>query len=207
MVMTNVPQAQVLVTTEGRTIQTKQVVKASKPSVMVDIPIQIENQPNVYVSVAFVRDDTLYTGSKNLKVPADQQRLNVSIEPSKPQFTPGQAASYNITARDAAGNPVAGEFSIGVVDEAIYAIEPDNIQDIHTFFYGTIGNRVGTESSLSFYFTGEAGTKPIMLATEFGIKHPRLAQLKPSEPLAQPKVRKLFPGTALGLAQVRTDPT
>ncbi len=205
MVMTNVADAQVLVTTEGRTIQTKQVVKASGRSVMVNIPIQAENQPNVYVSAAFVHDNTLYTGSKSLKVPADRQKLNVTIEPSQPQFTPGQAASYTITARDAAGNPVAGEFSLGVVDEAIYAIEPDNVQDIHTFFYGPIGNRVETESSLTFYFTGEAGAKPILLAKEFGGKHPRLAQLKPSEPLVQPKIRKLFPDTALWMAEVRTD--
>jgi uncharacterized protein YfaS (alpha-2-macroglobulin family) len=205
MVMTNVPKVQMLVTTEGRTIQTEQVLKAGDRSLMVNIPIKTENQPNVYVSVAFVHDNTLYTGSKNLKVPADQQRLNVSIEPSQPQFTPGQAATYNITARDAAGRPVAGEFSVGVVDEAIYAIQPDNMQDIHTFFYGNVENRVGTESSLSFYFTGEAGTKPIMLANEFGGKHPRLAQLKPSEALVQPKIRKLFPDTALWLAEVRTD--
>src|SRR5262249_49142421 len=204
-VMTNVPEAQVLVTTEGRTIQTKRVIKATKPSLMVDVPIQAENQPNVFVSVAFVREDTLYTGIKNLKVPADQQKLNVTVQPSKPQFSPGQAASYNITARDAAGNPVAGEFSIGVVDEAIYAIEPDNVPDIHGFFYGSVGNRVGTESSLNFHFYGEAGTKPIMLAGEFSSRSRRLAQLKPSESLAQPKVRKLFPDTALWLAEVRTD--
>jgi uncharacterized protein YfaS (alpha-2-macroglobulin family) len=205
MVMTNVPQSQLLVTTEGRTIQTKQVIKGNGPQVMVNIPIQSQNQPNVFVSVAFVRDDTLFTGSKNLKVPADDQKLTVTVEPSQPQFTPGSAASYNITARDASGKPVAGEFSIGVVDEAIYSIQPDNLQDIHSFFYGTVGNRVGTESSLSFYFTGEAGTKPMILANEFGAKHPRLAQLKPSEPLVQPKIRKLFPDTALWLAEVRTD--
>ena len=207
MVMTNVPQAHVLVTTEGRTIQTKQVIKAGAKSMTVDVPIRPENQPNVFVSVAFVHDDTLFTGSKNLKVPADQQKLNVTIEPSQPQFKPGQAGSYNITARDAAGNPVAGEFSVGVVDEAIYSVEPDNLQDIHTFFYGSIGNRVGTESSMSFYFTGEAGKKPMMLANEFNGKRARLAQLKPSEPLVQPKIRKLFPDTALWLAEVRTDQT
>src|SRR5215472_12598020 len=205
MIMTNVPQAQLLVTTEGRTIQTKQVVKANGPSVMVNVPIRAENQPNVYISAAFVRDNVLYTGSKNLKVPADAQKLNVTLEPSQPQFAPGQPAVYNITARDATGKPVAGEFSVGVVDEAIYAIEPDNVQDIHAFFYGSIGNRVGTESSLSFYFTGEAGKKPMILAGDFGAKHPRLAQLKPSEALVQPKIRKLFPDTALWLAEVRTD--
>ena len=33
----------------------------------------------------------------------------------------------------------------------------------------------------------------------------RLAQLKPSEPLVQPKVRKVFPDTALWLAEIKTD--
>ena len=204
MVMTNVPQAQVLITTEGRTIQSKRVVRAKDKSVLVDVPITTDNQPNFYFSATFVRDNTLYNGTKNIKVPAEQQKLNVTVEPSQPQFTPGQGASYNITARDAAGNPVAGDFSLGVVDEAIYAIQPDMAQDIYAFFYGNVGDRVGTDSSLSFFFTGEAGTKPMILATEFNSKHRRLAQLKP-EALVQPKVRKLFPDTALWLAEVRTD--
>src|SRR5437764_14816698 len=33
----------------------------------------------------------------------------------------------------------------------------------------------------------------------------RLAQLKPSEPLVQPKIRKAFPDTALWLAEIKTD--
>src|SRR6185437_4537787 len=73
--MTNLPnvsQTHLLVTTEGRTIQSKRVVTASGASTMVDIPITSENQPNVYVSVTFVNDNTLYTGSKNLNVPAEQ---------------------------------------------------------------------------------------------------------------------------------------
>ena len=206
LIITNVPQAQVLVTTEGRTIQTRQVVKATKPSVMVSIPIGPENQPNVNVAAVFVRDNTLYTGNKSLKVPANEQKLAVSITPSQTQFKPGEAARYNITAKDAAGRPVVGEFSLGVVDEAIYAVQPDRMQDIHEFFYGYTGNRVVTESSLSFYFTGQAGTKPMILAGGGGGgDRTRLAQLKPSEPLVQPKIRKAFPDTALWLAEIKTD--
>src|SRR5262249_11681611 len=103
--------------------------------------------------------------------------------------------------------PVAGEFSVGVVDEAIYSVEADNVPDIHGFFYGSIGNRVGTESSMSFYFTGEAGKKPILLANEFNSKHRRLAQLKPSEPLVQPKSRKLARDPAWGVAGVHPHQT
>ncbi|HSM85779.1 MAG TPA: MG2 domain-containing protein, partial [Candidatus Limnocylindrales bacterium] len=205
MVLTNVPQASLLVTTEGRTIQSRQVVKASGPSTMVNIPIGSDNQPNFYVAAVFVRDNTLYTGSKNLKVPAEQARLNITIEPSQPQFRPGDPARYTITARDFAGKPVAGEFSLGVVDEAIYAVHPDSVADIKDFFYGQVANQVMAQSSLSFYFTGEAGTKPMILAFDGKRRGLRLAQIKPSEPLVQPKVRKLFPDTALWLADLRTD--
>src|SRR5215469_9527275 len=185
--MTKVANPQMLVTTEGRTIQSKQVIKGSGTSTMVSIPITPETQPNVYVSVAFIQNDTLYTGNKNLKVPADQQKLNVTIQPSQPQFKPGDAAKYNIVALDASGKPAAGEFSLGVVDEAIYAIHPDTTQDIYQYFYRGGGDGVGTESSLTFYFTGEAGKKPMILATGNGDRH-RLAQLKPSEALVQPKI-------------------
>lgn len=208
MVMTNLPnvsQEHLLVTTEGRTIQSRRVVTASGASTMVDVPISSENQPNFYVSVTFVRDNTLYTGSKNLNVPSEQSKLNITIEPSQPQFRPGDPARYTITARDFQGKPVAGEFSLGVVDEAIYAVHPDTTQDIKEFFYGRVPSRVFMQSSLNFYFTGEAGTKPMILAFDGRKRGLRLAQLKPSEPLVQPKVRKLFPDTALWLADVRTD--
>ncbi|MBZ5525018.1 MAG: hypothetical protein LAP21_22540 [Acidobacteriia bacterium] len=64
------------------------------------------------------------------------------------------------------------------------------------------------ESSFSFYFTGEAGTKPMFLAGGAGggnYNYDRLSQLKPSETLVQPKIRKVFPDTALWLAEIRTD--
>ncbi len=212
LIMTGVSPAHLLVTTEGRTLQSKQVLSTTGNSAMVSVPITKEDEPNVHVAVTFVSKDTLYSGNKNLKVPADEQKLNITIEPWQPQFKPGEAARYNIVARDASGKPAAGEFSIGVVDEAIYAIQPDTTGDIHEFFYGQKDDRVSTQSSLSFYFEGEAGNKPFTIAGAAGgviggLLSARLAQLKPSEPLVQPKVRKVFPDTALWLAEVKTDQT
>ncbi|MBZ5598410.1 MAG: alpha-2-macroglobulin [Acidobacteriia bacterium] len=203
LLLTGVPESYILVTTEARTLQTKQVIKATGPSVTVEIPIGADDQPNVYVSATFIRDNALYQSSKNLKVPAVQQVLNVAVEPSKKQFQPGEPATYNITAKDASGKAVSGEFSVGVVDEAIYAIHPDLTQSIATFFYGDTYNRVYTDSSLSFYFHGEAGKRQMQLAGKLAYRP--LAQLKPSEALVQPNIRKAFPDTALWLANVTTN--
>ena len=90
--------------------------------------------------------------------------MKIDIQPAKTQFEPGEKAAYTILAHDAAGNPVSGDFSIGVVDEAIYAIHPDQSGDIFSNFYGEVYDRVGMDTSLQFYFEGEAGKKAMILA-------------------------------------------
>jgi len=208
LVMTGVPDAWLLVTTEGRTVQTKRVVHATSSTITLDVPVDSTNQPNFFVAVAFLRDGKIFQSSKNMKVPADQQKLQIEIQPSKKQYLPGEKASYTLLARDSTGKPVAGEFSLGVVDESIYAIRPDSTQDPQAFFYSNVYDRVSTDSSMSFYFSGHAGTREIFLA---GNKNGRraLAQLKPAapEPLVQPKVRKNFSDTAFWSATLTTDST
>jgi alpha-2-macroglobulin len=205
LVLTGMTDAYLLVTTEARTIQTKRIVHATASSVTIDVPITSDQQPNVFLTTVFIRDNKLYSSSKSLKVPSIQQKLQIEIQPSQKQFQPGQKVSYTLFARDSNGKPVSGEFSIGVVDEAIYAIRPDTNGDPHDYFYGPAYDRVSLDSSLNFFFSGEAGKKQMFLAYR-GNSSPRaLAQLKPFETLVQPKVRKLFPDTALWLADVHTD--
>ncbi len=204
LVLTGMPDAYLLVTTEARTIQTKRIVHATSSSVTIDVPITSDQQPNVFLTTVFIHDNKLYSSSKSLKVPAVQQKLQIDIQPSQKQFQPGQKASYALLVHDSNGKPVAGEFSIGVVDEAIYAIRPDTNGDPHDYFYGPAYDRVSLDSSLNFYFSGEAGKKQMFLAYRGNASPRALAQLKP-ETLIQPKVRKLFPDTALWLSDVHTD--
>lgn len=202
LIMTGNDPASVLVTTEGNGLYSAQVVKSSGGSITVDVPIKPEYAPNFYVSATFIRGNKLYQGNKSLVVPPTQHELKVDLQPSKPQYQPGQAGAYTIKATDASGKPVSAEFSLGVVDEAIYAIQPETLQPILKAFYGTIYSKVSTDTSLSFYFSGEAGKRAMELAK---VRPSRsLAQLKP-EKLVQPKVRKAFPDTAYWVADVRTD--
>ena len=68
-------------------------------------------------------------------------------------------------------------------------------------FYGKVYSQVSTESSLSYYFSGQAGHRKMQLAAVRRSKS--LAQLKPGR-LVQPKIRKAFPDTAFWVADVRT---
>jgi hypothetical protein len=207
LVLTGVPDSYLLVTKEGKTVQGQWIVHATSSSATVDVHLEPAQQPNVYISIAFFHGNTLYQTSKNLKVPAIQQKLQVAIQPSATQFEPGQKAMYTIVAHDADGKPVSGEFSLGIVDEAIYAIHPDASGDISNAFYGTVYDNVSMDSSLNFYFSGEAGAKEMFLANLQANRSRPLAQLKPTQTLVQPKVRKLFPDTALWMADIDTDAT
>ncbi len=201
LIVTGSGEASVLVTTEGNALYSGQVIKSSGGSIAVDVPVKPEYAPNFYVGAVFIRDNKLYEGSKSLTVPPTQHELNVQLVPSKPQYQPGEAASYRIKATDSSGKPAIAEFSLGVVDEAIYAIKPDTAGTILNAFYGKVYSQVSTESSLSYYFSGQAGKRAMQLASVRPSKG--MAQLKP-ERLVQPKIRKAFPDTAYWVADVRT---
>lgn len=203
LVVTGADDAHILVTAEGSALHSRQVVRAAGATVTVEVPIQPQYAPSFFVGVAFLRENQLYQGSKRVKVPPVERQLSVEVASSKPQFQPGEPAIYDVAVRDHAGRPVAGaELSLGVVDEAIYAIRPEAARDIVQFFYGQSYNRVSTNSSLSYYFHGEAGRRAMRLAA--APRRAALAQLKP-ERLVEPKVRKAFPDTVFWTARLTTD--
>ena len=51
-------------------------------------------QPNLEVTVAFIRNDQLYQADINIKVPPVQQQLQIDITPAKEVFQPQQTATY-----------------------------------------------------------------------------------------------------------------
>jgi uncharacterized protein YfaS (alpha-2-macroglobulin family) len=188
---------------EGRDLRTYKLLRTEGATATFEVPVTANDEPGINVSASFVRKGVLYTGTKYVRVPPVEHQLNVSVTTDKPQYLPGQAADYSIVATDAAGRPAPrAEFSLGVVDEAIYGIRPDTTQNILRFFFEHEWNRVPMDASLNYYFTGEAGKRRMRLAELRPAS--RLAQLKP-ERLVQPKVRKAFPDTSYWAADLVTD--
>ena len=202
LIITGVKHARVLVSVEGAALSQLHIVEATGPSLTIDVPITAESVPDIFVSASFFNDHEFYSGTKMVKVPPNDRKLAVEIKSSKPRYTPGEGAQFTVDARDAAGKPVTAELSLGVVDEAIYGIKPDNTPDALQIFYGTQYNTVQTDSSLNYYFHGEAGQRRMQLAALR--PHRGFAQLKPDR-LVVPKVRKAFPDTTLWLPRLMTD--
>jgi uncharacterized protein YfaS (alpha-2-macroglobulin family) len=203
LVIAGKPGVAVLVTVEGRDLRSHQLLHATGATAEFDVDITADDEPGFYVGATFVQDGALYQGQQRISVPPDDHKLDIKITTNKPTFLPGQVGTYDIQATNPDGKPAANaDLSLGVVDEAIYAIRRDQAPEILNFFYGHEYDSVFTETSLNYYFSGEAGTRRMRLAE---LRSPsKLAQLKP-EQLVKPKIRKIFPDTAFWQADLTTD--
>ncbi|MCC6262019.1 MAG: alpha-2-macroglobulin [Bryobacterales bacterium] len=203
LVVAGAPGTPVFITVEAGKIYQQKVMTAIDGTVRYSLPITEDFAPNVYLNAAFLKDNRYYSGSRKIQVPAVQRKLNIAVTASKPQFKPGEKGFIEVEAKDWQGKAATNaEISLGVVDEAIYAVRPENVPEISRYFWGERYNQVYTFNSMDYYFAGEAGKRRIQLAERKRRK--TLAQLK-SERYVDPKVRKYFPDTALWLADVKTD--
>lgn len=203
LIVAGAPGVPVLVTVEAGKVYRQEVIPATDGTVRYRLPIEEAYAPNVYISASFLKDNQYFAGSRRIVVPARRQKLDLTIRAPKQQFQPGEKTTIEVEARDWLGKPAANaELSLGVVDEAIYAVRPETLPDLFGYFHGTRYNEVYTFNSMDYYFSGEAGKRRMQLAQRKQRK--TLAELK-GERYVDPKVRMYFPDTALWLADVKTD--
>ncbi len=192
-----------LVTTELMSVMTARQIDAPGRTLMLDVPIERSYEPNIYLSVSYVKNDELYTDNKLLAVPARDKFLSLQVIPNKKEYKPRDVASYTILARNPDGSPAANaEVSLGVVDESIYSIRPENAGSIRGEFYGREYNQVQTRLAIPFTFTGYSGTERVQLAKNK--PNYQLADFKNETDLAEPTVRRLFKDTAFWQPDVIT---
>ena len=207
LLVTGLKESWAVVTAEGNSVQSRQLIHATGESFAFDVPITVKAQPNLVVSAVIVHDDQLITAQKSLKIPVVERTLTITATPSKPRFLPGETGSFDVLAVDSKGKPVEADLSFGEVDEALYSVRPDESGDILASFYPRRFVELSPETSFNFYFYGEAGTKsPLLARLSDGLFHPRMAQVKPGSDLIIPKVRKAFPDTAYWNPSVHTGP-
>ncbi len=192
LVLSPVADFWALVTVEAYGIYERKVIHSTGRHANFEFPIRENHVPNVFCSVVFLKGNTLYEASRKIRVPADKHRLQVEITPDKERYRPNETAEWRIAAKDGAGKPVPAEFSLGIVDEAIYGVRPDTTPDLMRVFYGPLWNHVNTTYSTWYFFQGWSGERSLQLA----LRRPyTLSDFKLEGRPVQPKVRKYFPDT------------
>ncbi|MDH5506398.1 MAG: Ig-like domain-containing protein [Anaerolineae bacterium] len=144
----------VLVTIERSNVLSHHFVTMQGAGTNLTIPLTNEAAPNVYVSVTLLgKGDSgnleYRQGYVNLKVDPVEFRLNVELVGEPQRAGPGDEVSFDLRVTDSQGNPVQGEFSLAVVDQAVLALADPNSLDIEPAFYGVQPLGVRTNIALS----------------------------------------------------------
>lgn len=139
----------VLLTQERGRVYQPQIIHLNKGSNTISLPITTDLSPSITSVFSFFADGQYYTEGLTLNVPAMHKLLQMSITPDKQQYKPGETALLKITTRDSNGNPVPTNFSVGVVDKAIYALRKNATPAIHSAFYFFRPRRTNASSSLT----------------------------------------------------------
>lgn len=169
LIVTTTPGASVLITTQNDNILSYRVEKIDGTSKLIDIPIEENCTPNFYINAAYVSNGQFYSSSKSVMVIPENKFLTVLISTDKLTYKPKEEGTALVKVVDNYGNPIPNsEVSLGVVDEAIYAIKPDNTKDIRKFFYSPKTNLVYATYSDNRYYYGYS--RLITIYERFNIK-------------------------------------
>lgn len=155
LILTNRPGLTALVTVEGSRIYDSRTVKLTGKSTLVELPVRGSYKPNFYVSVCGVYQKQFLRKQVSARVSIKSEELKISIQPDRKVYEPAQKASYRLKVTDESGKPVTAELAMGVVDEAIYAIQPETTTPILDFFYARRENAVRTNDTFPHIYLSD----------------------------------------------------
>lgn len=193
----------ILVTKEGQHVSWYQVLRL-EPSDAIEVPIDAGDIGDTYINVTYMRDGRLYRAERRVSVPATERTLAITLTANQAVAKPQEPGVFTVSVTDAAGTPVQAQVSLGVIDEAVYGVKPDETTDPTRFFYTREYSRVGTVFSREYNFTGYSGRDRLQLASRTRRPY-TLADFK-GDKQPQPEVRKDFPDAIYWIGDLVTDP-
>ena len=117
------------------------------------VPITKNHAPNMTLSVAYVKAGEYVFQNAGLVV--ETPRLALDIKPEKAVVKPGETVDVDINV-SLGGKPARAVLTVSVVDEMIYALQPEIAPDMVEFFQHVRRNNVRTSASLNFITYDEA---------------------------------------------------
>ena len=111
------------------------------------IPVDDHFAPNLTFSVLYTKGGDYSFQNAGIKVAKAQ--IEIAVSSDKELYAPGETVTVDLATRFK-GRPAATRLSVSVVDEMIYALQPEIAPAIDQFFYHPRRNNVRTSASLSF---------------------------------------------------------
>ena len=135
-----------LVTVERGKVRSYRLVQIAGNSALLDVPLEGDYAPNVFVSVNLFKGVTadhptseFKLGYVELTVNDASKSLALSIATDKARYQPGETVTYRLRTSDSRGRGVPAEVSLSLVDAAVLALADDNAKPIGNAFYARRG--------------------------------------------------------------------
>lgn len=189
LVKNPVKKGHLLLTVEGRDVYSRRVVPLNDAVEVIELPVPVEYAPYVFISASMISNGRFYSRTRMLKVDHKPDLLTVAVTPEKPLYAPGERVRLAVNTNGSDGGKRAAELSVGVVDEAIYAIARERGDDLYTVFRGSRDHLVTTIHSFPRVYLGGAAKEGETAATE---------KQEPN------RVRRVFKDTAFWLPILET---
>jgi len=145
---------------EGDRLYDVRPLSLRKGANLVEVALKPEYVPNILVWIGQVYDKRLHQADYEIAISRDTRRLRVAVKPDRADYRPGDTAACDVRVTDTTGRPAQAEIALGVVDEAIYALAPDNVEDPADYFYEHRYNHVRTDFAPAGYYLGGADKAP-----------------------------------------------
>ncbi len=131
-----------LLTVERGTVMRYQILHLEPGGSTIPLALTTDEAPNIYISVTLLGADDqgnpdFRQGYVNLPVDPSFEYLKVTLTSTPERTGPGQPVTFDLRITDSGGSPIAGEFSLAVVDLAVLSLADPNSKDIYSAFYGT----------------------------------------------------------------------
>jgi len=136
MLVSDKPKARVLLAMETDNIDYIELVRMEGSVKLIELPVTSSFTPNIFISALSASDQQIRKEDVELIVPPDDHFLNVVISSNKPVYAPGENGEFEVKVTNKAGNPVAAELALSLVDASVFYIQSDLAGDIRQFFFG-----------------------------------------------------------------------
>ena len=149
-----------LLTLERAGVYEERVVMLDGPMTAIDAPVTAAFAPNLYAKIHLFQstpdptdgrftEGRLLVAQTELIVPATDRQLAVTVTPGAPAYGPGDVATLTVRVADSQGGPIRARVSLALVDEALFALQPDLSASLFQTFYGRQPNGVVTYHTLA----------------------------------------------------------